>query len=165
MAELVATYLPTRGYARYEISNYAKPGYESRHNLRYWLGADYIGFGPGAHSLWNGVRFETAPDTAAYLRAAQAGAFDALFENHHTLTPREQREEYVMLRMRLTAGVDKNEFLSRFGCTFADAYGNTDALVRGGFLTDTDTRVAFTAHGMQLSNAILSEWLDFGGDE
>ncbi len=165
MAELAASYLPAHGYARYEISNYAKAGYESRHNLRYWLGADYLGFGPGAHSLLNGVRFETPPDTDAYIRAAHQGAFDTVFKNHHTLTAHELREEYVMLRMRLAAGVDKADFRARFGRSFDEVYGKQDALVRGGFLTETDTHVAFTPRGMQLSNAILSEWLDFGGDE
>jgi oxygen-independent coproporphyrinogen-3 oxidase len=163
MAELVATHLPKRGYGRYEISNYAHTGYESRHNLRYWLGADYLGFGPGAHSLFQGVRFETPPDTAAYLRAIQSRDFDTLLTNHHALTAHELREEYVMLRMRLAQGVDKAEFLARFKEPFSAIYGDTARLVEGGFLIDNDTRVAFTDRGMQVSNAILSEWLDFGG--
>ncbi len=164
MAELVASYLPARGYVRYEISNYAKTGCESRHNLRYWLGDDYLGFGPGAHSLLNGVRFETPPDTAAYITAVQQERFDALFTNRHTLTPHERREEYVMLRMRLARGVNKQDFLARFGLPFDTAYGDLTPLIRGGFLIEDNTRVAFTARGMQLSNAILSEWLDFGGN-
>ena len=165
MAELVANYLPTRGYARYEISNYAKAGYHSRHNLRYWLGEEYLGFGPAAHSFFGGVRFETPADTGAYLRAVEKGEFDALFTARHTVTKEEAREEYVMLRMRLSSGVDKADFSHRFGTNFENCYGDLTPLVQGGFLTNTDTRVAFTARGMQVSNTILSEWLDFGGNE
>ncbi len=164
MAELVSDLLPTLGYERYEISNYAKRGFSSRHNLRYWLGADYLGFGPGAHSFFRGTRFETSPDTVAYLAAAEKGAFDTLFTNHHTPDAHELREEYVMLRMRLCEGVEKADFEKRFGKSFSACYGDLSPLIRGGFLTETDTHVAFSARGMQVSNAILCQWLDFGGN-
>lgn len=163
MAELVATLLPARGYGRYEISNYAKTGYESRHNLRYWLGEEYLGFGPAAHSFFGGVRFETPADRKAYMANTEKGDFDALFTGHHTVEGDEARDEYVMLRMRLADGVDKADFRRRFGTEFEHCYGNLSVLVKGGFLTNTDTCVSFTARGMQVSNAILSEWLDFGG--
>ena len=165
MADLVASLLPARGYERYEISNYAKAGYHSRHNLRYWLGSDYLGVGPAAHSFFGGVRFETPPDTAAYLSAVQRGDLDALFTAHHKIEGAEARDEYVMLRMRLAQGVNKAEFARRFGTDFETCYGDLTPLVKGGFLENNGTRVAFTARGMQLSNAILSEWLDFGGSE
>lgn len=164
MAELVATLLPARGYERYEISNYAKAGRESRHNLRYWLGEEYLGFGPAAHSFFGGVRFETPPDTAAYLKTVEDSNFDALFTSHHKVTGAEARDEYVMLRMRLCAGVEKADFSHRFGTSFEKCYGDISPLVRGGFLQNSDTHVAFTARGMQVSNAILSEWLNFGGN-
>ena len=162
MAELVASKLPQNGYMRYEISNYAKAGRESRHNLRYWLGEEYLGFGPAAHSFFKGERFETPPDTDGYLTAVQNGNFSALRVSPHTIAGKEAREEYVMLRMRLTRGVEKAEFLHRFGTSFEDAYGDLTPLIRGGFLTDDGTRIAFTARGMQLSNTILSKWLEFG---
>lgn len=164
MAELAATLLPARGYARYEISNYARPGKESRHNLRYWLGEEYLGFGPAAHSYFRGERFETPADTAAYIREVTAGAFANIHTGRCTLSPHEQREEYVMLRMRLARGIDKAKFARRFGMSFEAAYGDLDRLVLGGFLENTAERVAFTARGMQLSNTILSDWLDFGGN-
>lgn len=164
MAELVATHLPTHGYARYEISNYARPGRESRHNLRYWLGAEYLGLGPAAHSYFKGERFEIAPDTAAYVATAERGDFASLFAERYTPDAHEQREEYVMLHMRLAAGVDKQDFLRRFGIDFTSAYGDLSTLVQGGFLQEDAQRVAFTARGMQMSNAILSDWLDFGGN-
>lgn len=165
MAELVAELLPARGYARYEISNYAKEGWESRHNLRYWLGEDYLGFGPAAHSFFDGVRFETPPDTTAYLKAVETDNFDALFTSRHKVAGEEARDEYVMLRMRLAQGVNKADFSHRFGTSFEKCYGDLTPLAEGGFLKNNNTCVAFTARGMQLSNAILSEWLDFGGNE
>ena len=165
MAELVESFLPAHGYKRYEISNYAKDGYRSRHNLRYWLGEEYLGFGPAAHSFFGSVRFETPADTEAYLAAVQKGDFDALFTSRHKVEDTEARDEYVMLRMRLTEGVDKADFLHRFGTSFEKCYGDLTPLTKGGFLQNDGTRVAFTARGMQVSNAILSEWLDFGGNE
>ncbi len=162
MAELAASKLPQSGYVRYEISNYAKAGRESRHNLRYWLGEEYLGFGPAAHSFFKGERFETPPDTDGYLTAVQNGNFSALRASPHSIAGKEAREEYVMLRMRLTSGVEKADFLHRFGISFENAYGDLTRLIRGGFLTDDGTHVAFTARGMQVSNAILSKWLEFG---
>ncbi len=160
MADLVATLLPSHGFARYEISNYARDGMESRHNLRYWLGEEYLGFGVAAHSFFEGVRFASAQSVTAYLAATD---FDALVTEQHVLTPHEAREEYTMLRMRLAHGIDKEDFARRFGLSFREAYGDYAHLVEGGFLIDTPSRVAFTPRGFEVSNAILSEWLDFGG--
>ncbi len=164
MAQLVPALLEKHGFSRYEISNYARNGMISRHNMRYWLGEEYLGFGPGAHSYFEGVRYATPPDTRAYIEAVSSGDFDALRTECHALTPHEMREEYVMLRMRLTAGIDKEDFAHRFGASFAHTYGNLDALVANGLLIHTPSRVAFSARGMQVSNAILSEWLDFKGE-
>lgn len=164
MAELVPTRLEKHGFARYEISNYARNGMISRHNLRYWLGEEYVGLGVAAHSFFDGVRYANCPDTNAYLRAAREGAWDALVCERHVIDAHDAREEYVMLRMRLASGIDKADFKARFGTSFEDAYGKLDVLVANGLLTNRAERVAFSARGMQLSNAILAEWLDFKGD-
>ena len=161
MAERAATCLTGAGYEHYEISNYARPGRRSRHNMRYWLGEDYLGFGPGAHSYRDGVRFETLPDRVAYLRAVEEGDFDSLRHSPVPIAGREARDEYVMLRMRLFDGVDTVDFATRFGTSFENTYGDITPLVKGGFLICTDGRVAFTEKGMRVSNAILSDWLDF----
>lgn len=160
MAELVATLLPQRGFSRYEISNYARDGMESKHNLRYWLGKEYLGAGPAAHSFFEGERFAISQDTAAYIAATD---HESLVTERYAVSPHELREEYVMLRMRLVEGIDKRDFARRFGLTFEKAYGDVTPLVRGGFLIDDSQRVAFTPRGFQVSNAILAEWLDFGG--
>lgn len=91
------------GYAHYEVSNYARPGFESRHNRAYWAGADYLGLGPGAVSTMNGERWKTLPDTAAYVRAVQAG-IDTRVEIE-ILSPEDRRLEAVAMRLRTREGV------------------------------------------------------------
>ena len=162
MAELVASRLTAAGYEHYEISNYAKVGKRARHNMRYWLGEDYLGFGPGAHSYMDGVRFFTASDTAAYLAAVESGDLASLRQGAQRIVDKELQDEYVMLRMRLFDGIELADFAHRFGSSFEDAYGDTDRLVAAGFLQKNKERIAFSEKGMRVSNAILSEWLDFG---
>lgn len=162
MAERVAARLRSAGYEHYEISNYAKSGYRSRHNMRYWLGADYLGFGPGAHSYLDGERFETARDRAAYVLAVERGDFGGLRQNRTLIRGKELQDEYVMLRMRLSDGVDLADFRRRFGLTFEQAYGDTSRLEGAGLLYKNEKRIVFTEQGMRVSNAILCEWLDFG---
>jgi len=162
MAELAADRLRSAGYEHYEISNYARAGKRSRHNMRYWLGADYLGFGPAAHSYFRGVRFETAPDTAAYIDAVERGDFGALRQNAVRIEGKEQMDEYVMLRMRLFDGIELADFERRFGTSFEVQYGSTEMLQRGGFLIKDGGSLAFTERGMRVSNAVFSDWLDFG---
>ena len=162
MAERIASVLTDRGFEHYEVSNFAKPGRRSRHNMRYWLGADYLGFGPAAHSYFEGVRFDTAPDRARYIAAVSKGDFAALRQNRSPIAGKEAMDEYVMLRMRLFEGIDEADFSTRFGTSLEDAYCISPALFGGGFLTKTPRGIAFSEKGMRVSNAILSDWLDFG---
>ena len=159
---LAAERLTAAGYKHYEVSNYARPGYACRHNLRYWLGSPYLGFGPGAHSYFEGVRYAFPRDTAAYLDAAGKGDFGALVKDREAVTGKNAQDEYVMLRMRLFEGVDEADFKTRFGTSFENAYGPFDRLEKAGYLCRTGGRTRFTERGMYVSNAILSEWLDFG---
>lgn len=161
MQLLVSRTLRRAGYRHYEISNYARAGYHSRHNMRYWLGTPYLGFGPAAHSYFEGVRFETPRDMTAYIEAVTRGDLTALRAGAHRLTPHEVQEEYVMLRMRLLDGIDEAEFSARFGKSFEEAYGDPSRLISGGFLVRDGGRIAFTERGMYVSNTILSDWLDF----
>ena len=159
---LAAKTLGAAGYAHYEVSNYAKPGYACRHNLRYWLGNPYLGFGPGAHSYFGGERFSFPRDTAAYIAAAKTGDFETLVTGREAIEGKNAQDEYVMLRMRLFEGVDEADFMTRFGVSFEKAYGPFDRLAQAGYLCRTGGRTRFTERGMYVSNAILSEWLDFG---
>ncbi len=149
------------GYEHYEISNYARAGYRSRHNMRYWHCLPYLGFGAAAHSYFEGVRYEASRDTAGYISAVTSEDFDALCQNAHVVSAKEAREEYVMLRMRLFEGISEAEFAARFGVAFESLYGDTEKLQKNGLLRREKGRIAFTEAGMYVSNAILSEWLDF----
>lgn len=161
MQLLAAEKLTAAGYEHYEVSNYARPGCACRHNLRYWLGAPYLGFGPGAHSYSGGERYAFSKDTAAYIVAAEAGQTPPVCERE-TVTGKNAQDEYVMLRMRLYEGVNEADFKARFGVPFDKAYGPFDRLIAAGYLCRTAGRTRFTERGMYVSNAILSEWLDFG---
>ena len=151
--------LALAGYEHYEISNYAKAGYRSRHNMRYWHCLPYLGFGAAAHSYFAGVRYESPRDTAGYIAAVAKRDFDALCQNAYTVSATGAKEEYVMLRMRLFEGISEADFAARFGAPFESFYGDTEKLQKNGLLTRGNGRIAFTEAGMYVSNAILSEWL------
>lgn len=142
------------GYERYEISNFARDGRRSRHNMHYWNLDDYLGVGVAAHSLIGRVREQNRPDLAAYL-----GGED-ITEREELLDDKTLRDEYVMLRMRLADGVDKREFCTRFGAKFDELYAEqVQKFAHMGLLLDTPERVAFTDEGFMVSNAVLSEML------
>lgn len=142
------------GYERYEISNFARDGRRSRHNVHYWNLDDYLGVGVAAHSLLGRVREQNRPDLAAYL------AGEHITEREELLDGKTLCDEYVMLRMRLADGVDKREFCTRFGADFDALYGaQVQKFARMGLLFDTPERVAFTDQGFMVSNAVLSDML------
>ncbi len=148
------SFLRNAGYERYEISNFAKGGYRSRHNLHYWNLDDYLGVGVAAHSLLGRVREQNRPDLAAYL------AGEHITEREELLDGKTLCDEYVMLRMRLADGVDKREFCTRFGAKLDELYGEqVQKFARMGLLFDTPERVAFTDQGFMVSNAVLAEML------
>lgn len=151
-------YLAKHGYAQYEISNFSKTGYESRHNLKYWCCEPYLGFGPAAYSDFGGVRFGNSRDMDAYIEGKD------VCDDVETPSPRDRMNEYVMLGMRLSAGVDATDFERRFGVPFEDTFGRRlDAYSAGGFVKRTARGRAFTPAGMYVSNAILSDVLEFEG--
>ena len=120
------------GFAQYEISNFARPGYESRHNLKYWLLEPYLGLGPSAHSLWNGRRF--------------------YFDRDWTWQdegPGGDREEQILLGLRLNRGIPEDWL----------TYDPTP-YIAGGFMRRANGRIALTPRGMLVSNTILAELLD-----
>ena len=148
--------LRKNGYRQYEISNFARPGYESRHNLRYWNCEAFLGFGPAAYSDFEGERFGNSRDLAAYL------AGESIVSESERPTRSQRMNEYVMLQMRLAKGVCFSDFSSRFGKSFEEVFGKRLCAPQfSRFLVRGDDRIAFTAEGMRVSNAILSELLSF----
>ncbi len=156
MYELLSARLSAHGYHKYEISNFAKPKRESRHNLRYWMGEEYLGFGPAAHSDFGGVRFGNGRDLDGFLCGR-----DILCESHAP-SSHERDEEYIMLRLRLAEGIDDLAFTARFGCTFLDRYPVARQFVKNGLMAHRDGCFSLTDRGFFVSNAILCELLDMG---
>jgi putative oxygen-independent coproporphyrinogen III oxidase len=163
MYESAVRYLESKGYRHYEISNFAKPGFECAHNLRYWNCDDYLGLGAGAHSYYGGRRFSFKRDIEAYVTALEdTGAGIEITDENYEVAPGERIGEYVMLRMRLADGVDTAEFERRFGLPFERLYGKyLDVYTQNGFMQKRGNAYSFTLKGMYVSNYILSTMLDF----
>ena len=155
MYELCTKKLSEHGYQKYEISNFARPGFESRHNIKYWTGDDYLGFGVAAHSYFCGERFSNSRDIAAYIAGTD------ITEERRAIPKKEQMTEYVMLRMRMTAGIDCTDFKARFGVELEEFCGSLDRYISAKFIKRDGTRVSFTDKGIFVSNTILSDILDF----
>ena len=154
MSDLLLARLRDAGYERYEISNFARGGKRSRHNLHYWSMDDYLGFGPAAHSLVGAVRTGHSRDLSAYLEGRD------ITEPEETLDETTARDEYVMLRLRLSDGVSKANFFARFGQKFDEIYAAAaEKFVAAGLLVDTPERIYFTDRGFSVSNTVLSEML------
>ena len=147
--------LAKNGYGRYEISNFAKVGRESRHNLRYWALEDYIGFGIAAHSCFGGERFGNSRDIDAFISGKD------ITEERYAVSNEERIREFVMLGLRLQRGVDLSEYRSLLKRDFKSDFLGIDALVEGGFLWERDGRIGFTTKGFFVSNTILAQMLNF----
>ena len=148
-------FLAQRGYERYEISNFARPGSESRHNLKYWMRDEYVGLGVSAHSFLNGKR-SFAPSR---LDVYTGGLFE---EGCEEIGESEAMGEYVMLAMRTVRGVDENVFFRRFKKSFDGLFGDRlKPYCDGGFVVREGGRCAFTDSGFYVSNSILSDVIDF----
>ena len=155
-------YLRRNGYYQYEISNFAQEGFRCRHNMKYWNCEEYLGLGPAAHSFLRGTRFSFGKNAEKYVEVLSRGSAEDLTEDFETIEPWERAGEYVMLRMRLTDGVEEGEFTRRFGMDFRDMYEEKLApFIRAGYARHEDTRWYLTPKGMFVSNAILSEVLEF----
>ncbi|MCD7822791.1 MAG: radical SAM family heme chaperone HemW [Oscillospiraceae bacterium] len=141
--------LRTMGYERYEISNFSKPGLRSRHNVKYWTGEDYLGFGPSAHSFFQGKRFYAASDLKAYISS------EAQPELVEDAKP-DQLEEYIMLSLRLSDGMSL-ERVNKLGGNAYAVMKKAQQFVTAGFTTLTDNRVTLTDKGALVSNSIIFE--------
>lgn len=147
--------LSKNGYLQYEISNFARSGKESRHNLKYWRADDYIGFGVAAHSRFEGERFGNSRNIKAFI------AGEDIVCERQRISDEAFLNEYVMLGLRLTEGIDKNEFFALTGQEFTQYYPTVENYVKGGFMVESEKKIAFTTKGFLVSNVILSQMLNF----
>lgn len=147
--------LTEKGYHHYEISNFAKAGFECSHNKTYWTMHDYIGIGMGAHSFINGVRIANTLDIDKYLSKDFA-----LTKMEHRNTKKENMSEMIFLGLRLIKGFDLNDFTGRFGISFRELYRKElDELTKDGMLEIAGKNVKLTEKGLFLANEVFRKFL------
>ncbi len=154
---LVRQRLAAHGLAHYEISNYARPGAESRHNQVYWRGEEYFGIGLGAGSYEHGTRRTNTRLLAEYLGEWGGGPFPP--HEAETLDPAAKARERAILGLRLRAGIDPRAFTADRGGTLTELYhqGELDALTRRGLLERHDGRLRLTDRGLELADEVFVE--------
>ena len=158
MYEDTAGILEEYGYRQYEISNYAMPGRECRHNTGYWKRTEYLGIGLGATSLYRNMRFSNTSDMKEYLAAA--GEPEKIRKDIRHLTEKDQMEEFMFLGLRMTEGIRTEDFDSCFSKTLEEVYAEVLTKYESlGFLENKDGFWRFTRKGIHVSNSILSDFL------
>jgi len=150
--------LIARGYKQYEISNFALEGCQSRHNYRYWMGEEYIGIGPGAHSFFGGTRYSNKKDVALYMEGMEyVNKGINLRENETVLTDIDRMNEFIMLRLRTNNGLNADEFSRAFGVDFTATFADRLPLyLDNGFMRCENGWYRFTTKGRYVSNYILA---------
>ena len=150
--------LEAAGFAQYEISNVARPGRASRHNLKYWSDGEWIGFGCGAHSTADGRRWKNISATTDYVERVRRG--DALAVDVHCLSEAERLGDALFTGLRLNAGVDEAAIERRYGVCVWDRYGSDlQPYVEGGLLMRQDRRMWLTRQGMLLANEVMAVFI------
>ena len=149
--------LAAAGYRQYEISNFARAGFQSRHNLKYWMGRPYIGFGPGAHSDFGGRRYSFTRDLEGYIAAVLEGG--TVIDESDLIPQRERGGEYLMLRLRTTRGIEEWEYRREFFMNFDPIEQKLEEYERQGWAERHDRRWNLTAKGFLVSNQLIGELL------
>ena len=149
--------LKSRGFRHYEISNFAKKDKASQHNLKYWTGGEYIGFGPDASSDFAGKRFVMVRDLRAYIDGVLSGG--QVIADLQEIPSRERAGEYLMMRMRTSIGINREEYEKQYLLPFGPLEEILLACKQRGHTILSDGRWRFSPEGMLLSNSILSDLL------
>jgi oxygen-independent coproporphyrinogen-3 oxidase len=158
MYDVLMKEMENYGFHQYEISNFAKAGFESRHNLTYWNNEDYYGIGAGAHSYVQGVRRANIGPIQKYM--------DAVFKNglahteEHTVTKAEMMEEEMFLGLRKTEGVSKEVFKQKYGVELNDIFGEQiQEQIKKGLLQENDASIFLTRQGRFLGNEVFQVFI------
>lgn len=158
MYEHALVTLDAAGYSHYEISNFAKPGFESRHNKTYWLNQSYLGFGAGAHSSWQGDRYENLRSPRAYITRLESG--QSPVAARESISREMQMSETIFLGLRLVEGVSWARFRERFGQDARQVYREPIRLLSSWRMLEVDDeRMRLSEQGMLLSNQVLWRFL------
>ena len=156
-------FLAENGYRRYEISNYAREGYECRHNCGYWTGHEYLGLGLGASSDLGGMRFKNPDQMSLYRKLIEERNAAALRCEKQEMTKEDRMEEFMYLGLRMTDGVSESEFEERFGTRIEDQYGEvlrrhiSQNLIRR--LPGDSARLELTEYGLDVANYVMADYL------
>jgi len=156
MLEETQTMVRQAGFRRYEISNYARSGFQCRHNINYWQNRSYIGLGPGAVGCLNHTRYTATKDIEQFAEHIAAGK--PIWEGEEHLTREERFRETVIMGLRMITGVSIPGLQRRFGIDPAAYYGSTlDMLIRKGLLRHGDDHLQLTDRGLLLANTVMAE--------
>jgi len=156
-----ADLLGPAGYHRYEVSNHARTGHESSHNINYWRGGEYLGIGAGAHSFVRqpvpGRRWDNEKDPDGYLRRIDEEGQARVFEER--LSRRQAKGEFVFLGLRLSNGIDGQDFADRFGVDFTAAFPHVRRLVEDDLLIHEGSRWRLTPRGLIIADSVFVTFL------
>ena len=150
--------LAEAGYEQYEISNFAKRGYQSRHNMKYWMGHPYMGLGAAAHSDFGGRRYSFLSDLDQYIDHMLQG--DAVVDESEQITRRERGSEYLMLRMRTVHGIEEWEYRREYMMNFEPIAAKLAEFEQHGWARRRGRRWQFTPEGFLLSNQLIGQLLE-----
>ncbi|MCR5623623.1 MAG: hypothetical protein K6G11_00085, partial [Lachnospiraceae bacterium] len=169
MYDYTGKYLKEKGYSRYEISNYAKSGYECKHNMVYWSGGEYIGVGLGSSSYFKGVRYKNPSDFEEYFKYIddiEGADPDELFSKHYQevsyISAKEEMEEFFFLGLRKIAGVNAFDFKMRFNRDVTEVYAESlKHLTENGLMVfDRESgQIYLTDKGLDISNYCMEQFL------
>ena len=144
---------------QYEISNFAVKGFECRHNLKYWNQEEYIGIGPSAHSFLNSMRYSNPSDLNLYCEGAETGTFNRIVQE--VMDFNDLMFEYIMLRLRLTEGLNSIDFKNKFNVDFYEKYSKqAEYLTENKLIEFNGDFVKLTEKGMDISNFVFEKFMN-----
>lgn len=147
-----------KGYHQYEISNFAKEGFECYHNKVYWKCDEYMGYGLGAHSYFNGERFNNTYDMDKYI--SSKGLYSIIKENREKLEITEMYGEFMFMGLRMTEGISKERFFEKFGKGVYDIYKNEiEYLKEMKLIKETENNIMLTDRGVDVSNTVFEKFI------
>lgn len=158
MYEMLMDEMDKHGFKQYEISNFAKPGFESRHNLTYWNNEHYYGFGAGAHMYINGKRISNFGPLKKYMGRIEEGKLPIM--ESHTLTETEKIEEEMFLGLRKTTGVSIQQFIEKYGCDPLNLFKEEIKVLEAkGLIKVADDNIHLTRNGRLLGNEVFQSFI------
>lgn len=166
MYENIVSFLSKKGYAQYEISNFSKNNMYSRHNFKYWNLDEYIGFGVASHSFFKNKRFSYIKNVNKYCEHFLVDKNINIIDYEEIITDKSLVGEYIMLKFRLTSGVNEKDLKNRFNINLSDNTKNKFSnFIKNGYMKYEDNNYSLTPKGMFVSNYILTEILDFDDND